>query len=73
MEPSVSVPMAKPTRPAAVAEAEPADEPLLPWVGFQGFFVWPPNHLSSIASAPQLSLATSTAPAAPSRSTTVAS
>ena len=30
MEPQVSVPMAKPTRPAAVAEDEPAEEPLEP-------------------------------------------
>ena len=39
IEPSVSVPMAKGTSPAATAEAEPADEPLEPSVGFQGFFV----------------------------------
>ena len=43
MEPSVSVPIAKPTRPAAVAEAGPADEPLEPWATFHGFFVVPPN------------------------------
>src|SRR5436853_272519 len=37
--PSVSLPRAKPARPAAVALAEPADEPLEPRVGFQGFLV----------------------------------
>src|SRR5512133_3690729 len=31
IEPSVSVPMEKATQPAAVAEAEPADDPLDPW------------------------------------------
>ena len=30
IEPHVSVPIAKPTNPAAVAEAEPADDPLDP-------------------------------------------
>jgi hypothetical protein len=30
IEPSVSVPNENPTRPAVVAEAEPADEPLYP-------------------------------------------
>jgi hypothetical protein len=30
IEPQVSVPIEKPTRPAAVAEAEPAEEPLEP-------------------------------------------
>ena len=33
MLPSVSLPMAKPTSPAATAEAEPADEPLEPCFG----------------------------------------
>ncbi len=49
MEPSVSDPMAKATHPAAVAEAEPADDPLEPWRGFQGLRVMPPNHLSPCA------------------------
>jgi hypothetical protein len=44
IEPNVSLPMAKPTQPAAVAEPGPADEPLEPWSSFQGLFVRPPNH-----------------------------
>src|SRR5438128_12552504 len=65
MEPSVSEPMAKPTHPAAVAEAEPALEPEDPWsCGRHGLRVMPPNHLSPIAKAPRVSLAMSTAPAA---------
>ena len=43
MEPSVSVPMEKPQSPAAVADAEPALEPLAPSTRFQGFRVLPPN------------------------------
>src|SRR6478609_10579484 len=73
MDPSVSEPMAKATQPAAVAEAEPAEEPLDPCLVFQGLRVMPPNHLSPWASAPRVSLATSTAPAASRRLTTVAS
>src|SRR6478736_3943308 len=73
MEPSVSDPMANATQPAAVADADPADEPLDPCFVFQGFRVMPPNHLSPCASAPSVSLATSTAPAASRRFTTVAS
>src|SRR5215831_8325499 len=73
MEPSVSEPMAKPTQPAAVAEADPADDPLEPCCGFHGLRVIPPNHLSPWARAPRVSLATSTAPAASRRCTTVAS
>ncbi len=72
IEPQVSVPMENPTRPAAVAAAEPADEPLEPCSLFQGFFVFPPNQTSPIAKAPMVSLATSTAPASSSRLTTVA-
>src|SRR5690606_29535038 len=73
IEPSVSVPIAKPTRPAAVAEPGPADEPLEPSSGFHGLRVMPPNQRSPCASAPIVSFATSTAPAASSFSTTVAS
>src|SRR5277367_3030718 len=73
MEPNVSDPMAKATHPAAVADAEPADDPLDPCLGFHGLRVRPPNHLSPIASAPSENFATSTAPAASSRCTTVAS
>ena len=73
IEPSVSVPSAKPTRPAAVADAEPADEPLDPCSRFHGFFVRPWNQRSPCASAPIESLPISTAPALFRRSTTVAS
>src|SRR5207302_8057738 len=73
MEPSVSEPMAKATQPAAVAEADPAEDPLEPCCGFQGLRVMPPYHLSPWARAPSVSLATSTAPAASRRWTTVAS
>src|SRR3984885_2136094 len=73
MEPSVSDPMEKATQPADVADAGPADDPLDPCFGFQGLRVRPPNHLSPIASAPSVSLATSTAPASSRRLTTMAS
>src|SRR5262245_9407799 len=53
IEPRVSEPMANTTPPAAVAAAEPADEPLEPWAGFHGFLVVPPNHTSPQASAPR--------------------
>jgi hypothetical protein len=73
IDPSVSEPMAKATHPAATALAEPADDPLEPCSGFQGLRVRPPNHLSPMARAPSVNLATSTAPAASRRWTTVAS
>src|SRR5580700_1857254 len=73
MDPSVSDPMLKATHPAAVAEAGPADDPLDPCPGCQGFRVTPPNQLSPSAKAPSVNLATSTAPASSSRFTTVAS
>src|SRR5580692_8369750 len=66
-------PSLKATHPAAVAEAGPADDPLDPCPGFQGLRVTPPNQLSPSASAPNVSFATSTAPASSSRFTTVAS
>src|SRR5436305_11646807 len=59
MLPCVSLPIANPTRPAATAEAEPADEPLDPLRGSQGLRVMPPNQRSPCASAPSVSLATS--------------
>lgn len=37
IDPWVSVPMAKGSKPAAVAEAEPAEDPLDPDFIFQGF------------------------------------
>ena len=63
IEPMVSVPMEKPTKPAAVAAPGPADEPLLPSPVSQGFLVVPPCQTSPLASAPRVSLAMSTAPA----------
>src|SRR5271163_3284772 len=57
IDPSVSVPMAKPTQPAAVADAEPALEPLDPCFGFQGLRVRAPNQRSPWASAPSVVLA----------------
>src|SRR6266404_2148909 len=73
IDPSVSEPMLKATQPAAVADAGPAEDPLEPCAGFQGLRVLPPNHTSPCASAPSVSFATSTAPAASSRWTTAAS
>src|SRR5262245_13129407 len=73
IDPSVSVPSEKPTSPAEVADADPADDPLDPCSRFHGFFVRPWNQRSPCASAPIESLAISTAPALRSRSTTVAS
>src|SRR5688572_6605136 len=73
IEPRVSVPIEKPTQPAAVAEPGPAEDPLEPPCGFHGLRVRPPNHWSPCARAPIVSLATSTAPASRRRSTTVAS
>src|SRR5471030_1360636 len=46
MEPSVSVPMAKPTQPAETALADPAELPLEPWWVFQGLRVRAPNQRS---------------------------
>src|SRR6202012_5289757 len=43
MEPSVSVPIANATHPAAPALAEPAELPLDPWRGFHGLRVRPPG------------------------------
>src|SRR5262249_4982282 len=72
MLPRVSVPIAKPTSPAAAVHADPADEPLEPCRVFHGLFVWPPNHMSPCASAPSVVFATSTAPASSSFWATVA-
>ena len=71
IEPHVSEPIEKPTRPAEVADPGPADEPLEPCSKFQGFFVFPPNQTSPHANAPRVSLATKTAPASSSFLTTV--
>src|SRR5438552_1672670 len=72
MLPSVSLPIAKPTSPAAAAAAEPADEPLEPLRGSQGLRVRPANHRPPIARAPSDGLATSAEPAASSRAATLA-
>jgi hypothetical protein len=68
--PPVSLPIENATRPAAVAAPGPALEPDAPSSGSHGFMVWPPNQMSFSASAPRLSLAISTAPAAFRRATT---
>src|SRR5881628_1446419 len=62
IDPYVSVPIANGTKPATVAEAEPADEPFDPCCKFHGFLVCPPNQISSIANSPIESLAIKTAP-----------
>ena len=46
IEPSVSVPIENPQSPAAVAEAEPALDPLDPSFRLNGFRVLPPNQMS---------------------------
>src|SRR5918995_5190989 len=73
MEPSVSVPIAKAHSPAAVAEADPALDPLDPSLRFQGLRVRPPYQMSLYANAPTVVLPSSTAPAARSLRTSVAS
>src|SRR5688500_14577660 len=73
MEPSVSLPIENPTRPPAVADAGPADDPLDPASTFHGFRVRPPYHMSPWASSPSVSFATRIAPARSRRCTTVAS
>jgi hypothetical protein len=73
MDPCVSVPMAKATHPAAVADPGPADEPLEPCDRFHGLLVRPPYHQSFCAYSPVDSLASSTAPASRSRTTISAS
>ena len=62
MDPKVSVPKAKGTKPADVADPEPAEEPLAPCSVSQGFFVFPPNQTSPLAKEPETSLATNTPP-----------
>src|SRR5207237_9945669 len=73
IEPRVSVPIAKPTSPAAVAAPGPADDPLELASGDQGLRVDPPNQTLPCASEPIDSFATSTAPASRSRLTMAAS
>ena len=52
IEPRVSVPIAKATRPAAVAAPGPADDPLELVSGDHGLRVDPPNQTPPCASAP---------------------
>src|SRR5215217_1541124 len=66
IEPLVSEPMLKPTQPAAVADAGPADEPLDPGLccsGIHGFRVYSAHQWLPCASVPSVSLATRMAPA----------
>src|SRR4051812_9529318 len=51
MEPRVSLPIANPTKPAPVAAAGPAADPLEPGSTFPGFFVVAPNQISPCASS----------------------
>src|SRR4051794_33360699 len=53
-EPCFSEPMAKGTRPADVAEAGPAEEPLEPCLRSQGLRVMPPYQTSPQASSPMV-------------------
>src|SRR6478672_9237233 len=72
-EPPVSVPIEKPTRPAAVAAPGPADEPAASSFVFHGLRVIPPNHCAPTARVPVDNFAIKTAPAARSFVYTVAS
>src|SRR5579871_1887189 len=73
IEPWVSLPIAKGTRPAATAAPGPALEPPEPSEGIHGFLVLPLNQVSFWASAPRLSFATRIAPACRNLSTTAES
>src|SRR5437773_9163662 len=73
MLPPVSLPIAKAISPADTAAPGPALDPDAPSSSSHGFIVWPPNQISFKASAPRLSLATRTAPAASRCLTTAAS
>src|ERR1700675_993644 len=73
IDPLVSVPIANPTHPPAVAEPGPADDPLDPCAVSHGLFVRPPNHWSPCASSPDVNFASRTAPASRSISITLAS
>ena len=64
MLPPVSLPIEKPTSPAAVAAPGPALDPDAPSSSSQGFIVCPPNQMSLSASAPRLSFAMNFAPSA---------
>ena len=76
IDPEVSDPMVAVTRPAAMAEPEPEDEPPVKWPSFHGLtaggngrsLAGPPVANSCVASLP-----TSTMPASPRRAATVES
>src|SRR5262244_981292 len=70
MDPFVSEPMLKPTHPAAVADAGPADDPLDPVSVFHGLRVRSFHQRSPCAREPSVNLATRIAPASSSRVTT---
>src|SRR5579863_4322338 len=71
--PVVSVPIEKPTSPAAAATAGPDDEPAAFWRGFQGLRVMPRYQTTDPpANVFVANFATSTAPAFSSRSATAA-
>ena len=63
IDPPVSLPMEKPTSPAAVAEPGPAEEPDASCSVFHGLRVNPPNHCAVTAIAPVESFAMRIAPA----------
>src|SRR5256885_14374784 len=67
IDPPVSVPIEKPTRPAAVAAPGPADDPDASCSVFHGLRVTPPNHCAVTASAPGGSFAPRIPPAFVSR------
>ena len=76
IEPPVSVPVAAGARRAAIAAAEPPDEPPGTAAGSHGFLTAPKLEFSlaePIANSSQLSLPSVTMPASPNFSTTVAS
>src|SRR5215468_6185290 len=73
IDPLVSVPMANPTQPAAVAEPGPAEEPPEPVETLHGFRVIPPNQLAPWAISPVVNFAINTAPPSRNISTTLAS
>src|SRR5215471_6961988 len=73
IEPLVSVPIANPTQPAAVAEPGPAEDPPDPVETLHGFRVIPPNQFAPCAISPVVNFASNTAPDSRSISTTLAS
>src|SRR5260370_42007980 len=73
IEPRVSDPMAKPTHPDEVAEADPADERLEPCSSFHGFRVRAPNPLWAVCKGPPLSFSNGVPPRYRGRQAMVAS